>query len=103
MLTRLAAITGTDVWAFADDAVVACDDMHTMQLVTKEIDTFSDISGFGVNRDKSRILHTMPTTPHNDIQLEDTGWEGVAFANTAVYLSVLIGVDISTEDIYAES
>jgi ribonuclease HI len=102
LLTRLASIPGTDVFAFADDAVISHRLLTSIPTITKEIDDFGIVSGFGVNTEKSNLLKTMPTTPHDEELLALTGWEGLSFVSRATYLGVLMGVDVTTEDIYAK-
>ena len=99
LLTRLATIPGTDVWAFADDAVIGNKSMH-MTHITAEIDAFGEVSGFGVNRDKSSILHTMPPTDQHHTHLTNIGWEGLSFTTSATYLGILLGVGIGNDDVY---
>ena len=102
LLTRLASIPGADVFAFADDAVIAHKSLSSIPSITKEIDDFGNVSGFGVNTEKSDLLRTMPTTPHDEDLLALTGWEGLSFVSRATYLGVLMGVDVTTEDIYSK-
>ena len=102
LLTRLTSIPGTDVFAFADDAVISHRSLAAIPTITKEIDDFGHVSGFGVNTEKSDLLRTMPTTPQDEEILAQTGWEGLSFVSRATYLGVLMGVDVTTEDIYAK-
>lgn len=102
LLTRLTSIPGADVFAFADDAVISHRSLEAIPTITKEIDEFGEVSGFGVNTEKSDLLRTMPTTPNDDELLKKTGWEGLSFVTRATYLGVLMGVGVSTEDIYAK-
>ena len=102
LLTRLASLSGTDVFASADDAVISNDSLEDIPKITKEIDDFGLVSGFGVNTDKSALLRTMPTTTHDDELLALTGWEGLPFVTRATYLGVLMRVDVTTEDIYTK-
>ena len=100
LLTRLASMLGTDVFAFADDAVISNENLEDIPKITKEIDDFGRVSGFGVNTEKSDLLRTMPTSHADEELLALTGWEGLSFVSRATYLGVLMGVDITTEDIY---
>ena len=86
LLTRLTSIPGTDVFAFADDAVISHRSLAAIPTITKEIDDFGHVSGFGVNTEKSDLLRTMPTTPQDEEILAQTGWEGLSFVSRATYL-----------------
>ena len=102
LLTRLVSMANTDVYAFADDAVISNENLSDIPRITKEIDDFGLVSGFGVNTEKSVLLRTMPTTRSDDELLARTGWDGLSFASRATYLGVLMGVDVTTEDIYTK-
>ena len=102
LLTRLASMTNTDAYAFADDAVISNENLSDIPKITKEIDDFGRVSGFGVNTEKSVLLRTMPTTRNDEKLLARTGWDGLSFASRATYLGVLMGVDVTTEDIYTK-
>ena len=103
LLHRLSSIPGAKVWAFADDAAISHSSLTDMARVTEEIDAFSSISGFGINRDKSFVLHTLPTSPADQTALDAFGWEGLSFTTRGVYLGVLIGVDVGTDDVFNEA
>ena len=55
LLTRLAAIPGADVFAFADDAVISHPLLTAIPTITKEIDDFGEVSGFGVNTENQKV------------------------------------------------
>ena len=60
LLHNINTIPDAIPWSFADDAAIGHPTMHGIKQITSMIDTFATISGFGVNRDKSTILHTRP-------------------------------------------
>ena len=90
-------------WSFADDAAIGHPTMKGITEITKKIDAFAKISGFGVNRNKSMILHTRPPTKTDKQLLQETEWEGLAFTNKTTYLGVLMGFNIDTGHIYAKA
>ena len=100
LLAKASAIAGAVVWSFADDAVLAHDSLEGIALFTKAIDAFTHISGFGVNREKSTVLHVLPTSPEDQLALDALGWDRLAFTHKATYLGVLVGHDIDNVDIY---
>ena len=106
LLADVGRVPGATVWSFADDAVLAHESMAGISAITAKIDAFSKISGFGVNRDKSSVLHVLATTPQDQLDLDAIGWSDtdttgkLAFASTAVYLGILVGFNITTIDIF---
>ena len=103
LLHNINSIPNAIPWSFADDAAIGHPTMHGITQATKMIDTFATISGFGVNRDKSMILHTRPPTHDDHDALAATDWEGLAFTNKTTYLGVLMGYDIDNVDIYSKA
>ena len=99
MIDQILKTPGAGAWAFADDAVLDHHDPKIIHQFTKIIDDFARISGFGVNRNKSTILHTMkPTSADKQIITQD--WTDLKFTNKATYLGLLVGYDISNVDIF---
>ena len=103
LLHRINNIENAIPWSFADDAAIGHPTMHGITQATREIDIFAHISGFGVNRHKSAVLHTLTPTPADHKALKDTKWKGLAFTNKTTYLGVLMGFNIDTSDIYAKA
>jgi ribonuclease HI len=100
LLHNLGNIPGTDTWAFADDAVIAHESLSGIRRALEAIDAFSTISGLGVNRDKSSILHVLEVGDSEKETLKNMGWEDLSFTSQAVYLGVLVGYNIDSHDIY---
>jgi ribonuclease HI len=103
LLHNLGRIPGTDTWAFADDAVIAHESLDGIREVLGVIDAFSAISGLGINRDKSSVLHVLEVSDEDRKNLIDMGWEDLRFTSKAVYLGVLVGFNIDTHDIYEDA
>ena len=108
-LCKAGSLPGSVVWSYADDAVLSHNSLDGIETFTKVIDEFSDVSGFGVNREKCTILHVLKTTPLEIDRLKTFPWadpttgKSLTFTNKAVYLGILLGYDISTVDIYQEA
>ena len=108
-LSKAGSLPGATVWSYADDAVLAHNSLDGIEAFTKLIDTFSQISGFGVNREKCNILHVLDTTTHENDRLKTFPWanpitgKSLTFTNKAIYLGILVGYNISTVDIYQEA
>ena len=100
LLHRLSLHAGTKVWAFADDTAVGHADLETINDVTIDIDIFSRLSGFGVNTDKSTLLHAIAPTAEERSRVKGSNWPDIALTSQAVYLGVLVGYDIDSCMIY---
>ena len=103
LLHNLGQIPGTDTWAFADDAVIAHESLDGIRKVLETIDAFSAISGLGINRDKSSVLHVLEVTDEEKENLRGIGWADLSFTSQAVYLGVLVGYNIDNYDIYEKA
>ena len=108
-LTKTGSLPGATVWSYADDAVLAHNTLDGIESFTSQIDDFSHISGFGVNREKCNILHVLDTSTLENDRLKSFPWanpvtgKSLTFTNKAVYLGILVGYNISTIDIYQEA
>lgn len=100
LLQAINKIEGSTPWAFADDVVIAHPNMEGIKKITATIDQFSRLSGLGVNRDKSMILHTKKPKRKDKRALKEINWTGLNFTNKATYLGVLVGFNIDNVDIY---
>ena len=107
VLDIIGKIPGCIVWSFADDAVISHRSLDGLHKATQLIDTFSHISGFGVNRSKSSVLTVIEPGEDDIKSLESFGWsEGenkLCFTNKAVYLGVIVGYNIDNTDIYKKA
>ena len=103
LLHRIGLVSGAIVWSFADDAVIANENLSDMHTVTKAIDLFSTISGFGVNRNKSTVLHVLKPTRADHEGLEALCWRDLKFSRQATYLGILMGHELTTIDIYEKA
>ena len=99
MLAKILTIPGASAWAFADDAVLDHSDPGTIHTFTKILDDFAHVSGFGINRDKSAVLHTKPPTEQAR-NIISSRWRDLEFTNKATYLGVLVGYNISNIEIF---
>ena len=91
------------VFAAADDLAIA--DVATLDQLASLIEIiqeFADISGLGINTDKTMVL---PSLPVSDEMLAlfhaNCLWNDVRFTDKYKYLGVLIGDKISTYDIFS--
>ena len=107
VLDIIGKIPGSIVWSFADDAVIAHRSLDGLRKATQLIDSFSHISGFGVNRSKSSVLTVIEPDDDDINTLESFGWsEGdnkLRFTNKAVYLGVTVGYDIDNTTIFKKA
>ena len=103
LLDSISQQPGAIVWSFADDAVMAHSSLAGIRQFTQTLDEFARISGFGVNRSKCSVLHTIEATPQEQAELDQAGWKDLSFTSTATYLGVLVGYNISTIDIFKDA
>jgi hypothetical protein len=88
-------------YAFADDLAFATDNLRLIVLVMDIIDEFKEISGLGVNEDKTKILTRHEPTEADRELVASSSWPLVEFAECYKYLGVLMGREVSTHDIFS--
>ena len=93
--------THTHVCAAADDIALQTDDLEALQPSIQAIHTFRDISGLGVNTDKTRIMPVWDVDEKvkNDF-IDRCAWKDVKFTDKYTYLGVPFGPHITAKDIY---
>ena len=89
-----------NIYAFADDLAIDSAKLPPLLSCMALIDDFSNISGLGLNTDKTKILTTMPTNVNDDNDLANSLWPDTKFTDRYKYLGVLMGSSISTLDIF---
>ena len=100
LLRKLRYISGHSAFAFADDMAACARKLGTLVKVLNVIRTFSEMSGLGLNVEKTKILSSLKTKKKHQTYLARKGWGQVHFVDSAVYLGVLIGRSINTIDIF---
>ncbi len=90
--------------AAADDLAIFTPSITTIFQAMLTINTFSGVSGLGVNMDKSAILPTL-TSELKDIAaiLSISPWPKITLATTYTHLGVLLGHRVWTEHIYKKA
>jgi hypothetical protein len=89
-------------FAFADDLVVASHHLQTLFPVFSLIDTFSLLSGLGVNRDKSCIVPSAPSLRFDYFRslLALSSWPDIPFREKATHLGIVLGRLVTLDDIW---
>ncbi len=87
-------------FAFADDLAVAAVTLTTLLLCMTLINTFSKISGLGVNEDKSRLTSTKPYSRVERSLLLSSPWPVVTYTKVLTYLGIPMGRGVSTDLVF---
>ena len=88
--------------AFADDLGMPAEEITKIITALPIIDEFSEVSGLGVNREKTCILTAQKITTEDRAALASAAetWRNVKFVYSAIYLGILMGRNIDNLDIY---
>ena len=89
-------------FAFADDLAVAVTSIRLAILVMLLITAFADISGLGVNDDKSRLLSTIPLDDDQIDEILHSPWPELKRVDTLTYLGIVFGHEVTVEDVFAK-
>ena len=106
LICEIAALGGADFmvspFAFADDLAVAVKSVTMVVLVIRLITTFAQISGLGVNDDKSRLLSTIPLTADQLEEVRGSEWPALRLVESLTYLGIVFGHGVSVDDVFAK-
>jgi hypothetical protein len=104
LLNELRRLPNLRTFAFADDlAIATSDDIKHIYPALSLISSFSEVSGLGINKDKSIVLTTSPPSCHSAIRsaLLRSPWPDLPLRDRGTHLGVSIGSDVTLEDIWA--
>jgi ribonuclease HI len=103
LLTFLSSIDSLDTLAFADDMALVTTVFHDYHQAMNLINDFRTATGLGINTDKTTIL----AAKGNETQLAelaaDSPWPDIKVVKSHVYLGILIGREVSVEDVFAKA
>ena len=106
LIIRLAGVTGIVVWAYVDDMALGARKVRVFAVCMIIIDEFTDVSGLGVNRDKTRIVAARADGEGRDAESwvlsKQCPWrsKGVQCAKIYVYLGLLLGRGVTVGDVW---
>jgi hypothetical protein len=89
-------------FAFADDLAITFTDLTLLtEHIIPLIDLFREISGLGVNLDKTKIISTRNFKKSDRERMKASAWPSVCLEAHATYLGVPIGRGVTSDDFYA--
>ena len=101
LLHRISQTPGATPYACADDLAVTADDPRPLCRVMALVDDFRRASGLGVNTDKTKILCARPADLTEIIS--SCPWPDVQVVDSYTYLGVLIGREVTVQDVFAKA
>ena len=104
LLSRLRSMTRVRCYAFADDLALAVSRLADIPAILITVDSFSEVSGLGVNKDKSCVISSGPESGWDDIRifLSEGPWPELPLRASATHLGIPIGRKITLGDIFAK-
>ena len=103
LLHALSSVPHISNFAFADDLAITTSSVALIYPALRCIDSFSFVSGLGVNREKSLVLSTSP--PHKLALIRDglakSPWPDLPLKDKGTHLGVVIGRLATLDDIWA--
>ena len=102
LLYFLKHLPDINCYAFADDLAVTSSSIPSIFPVLSCINTFSVVSGLGINKDKSFVLSTSP--PSRDVvhkaQLKSSPWPDLSLRDKGTHLGIVLGREVTLKDIW---
>ena len=102
LLFELAKIPGIGIFAFADDLALTA---FTILIITPAlivISRFSFLSGLGINKDKSCVISSAPSSTHVFLRAEllNCPWPDLPLRGSATHLGIVVGREVTLADIF---
>lgn len=88
--------------AAADDIAISSPCLSQLTKTMERIDQFREISGLGVNEDKTKVLSARPHKRSDRLSLEASRWPLVKIVEEYRYLGILFGRKVWVENIYRD-
>lgn len=102
LLVKIGALPGIRAFAYADDIALASLTVPLISPALTLISLFSELSGLGVNRDKSCVISSGPprSIPRLKLELASCPWPLLPLRDSATHLGIPIGRGITLGDIF---
>ena len=101
LLRRLDALGTVGVYACADDLALSTPHFINFWAAMRLVDSFSSASGLGVNRDKTMVIGARPSKVSDHLPLSP--WPDTMEVPSSVYLGILFGREVTTNEIFEEA
>ena len=103
LLVYIAGLTEVELFAFADDLALFADSVPLISKALLEITRFSEVSGLGVNRDKSVAVPTGDPSLWGAIkeELKSCPWPSLPLSDKGTHLGILIGREVTLGQLWA--
>ena len=102
LLSRISTLPGISPYAFADDLAFTADTVEIISPALLLISEFSELSGLGINRDKSCVISSAPSSTHSSLRdsLLACPWPLLPLRPITTHLGIPIGRDVTLENIF---
>ena len=103
LLFALSPLPGISAFAFADDLALTATRVSDISPALSLITTFSQLSGLGINRDKSCVISSGPPSSLVALRTElaSCPWPELPLRDTTTHLGIVIGREVTLGDIFA--
>ena len=103
LLFSLSRVPNIRYFAFADDLAIITDSIPSIYPALSIINSFSAVSGLGINRDKSLVLTTASLSSYPLIRsgLSASPWPDLSLKEKGTHLGIVIGRGVTLDDIWS--
>ena len=103
LLHHLSLHPDLKLFAFADDLAITSPTIASIFPALSTINTFSEVSGLGVNKKKSTIVPTSPPCrwPAISDLIRKSPWPDLTISPAATHLGIRIGRDVTLADVWS--
>ena len=101
LLHQLDSIGGMDKYAYADDLALELRSVKSLIKALHTVKLFGAFSDLHTNQAKTVIVAAREPSLCTRRRLAEAGWDKIEFRDSAVYLGVLFGPRVTTEEVFA--
>jgi ribonuclease HI len=101
LLHQLDCISGMNKYAYADDLALELRSVKSLIKALHVVKLFGAFSDLHTNQTKTVIVAAQEPSACTRSRLVEAGWDQIEFRDSAVYLGLLFGPEVSTEDVFA--
>ena len=103
LLFSLSKVPDIRCFAFADDLAITTDNLLSIYPALSIISSFSNVSGLGINKDKSFVLSSAPLSCYPLIRsgLASSPWPDIVLKEQGSHLGIVVGRGVTLEDIWS--
>ena len=103
LLHQLDSINNMHKFAYADDLALELRSIKSLIKALQVVQRFGAFSDLHTNQTKTVIVSALEPSEGTRRRVAEAGWDQIEFRDSAVYLGLLFGPNVTTEEVFADA